>query len=334
MWTLEQPGFLLLLLILPAGIYFRHFYRHRGGRLPFSISLWRGARLNVPNRFMRVLLFVAETSFWTGVVLFIIALAGPGKSFRERLYLARGLDIMIVLDESPSMAAQDFQPYNRFETAKQVIRDFLSKRENDAVGLVSFSTEAALRVPPTVDRQAFLDRLDSLSIMNLGEGTAIGMGIAVAALHLERSSAERGIIVLLTDGENNTGEIQPESAAAIAASIGIRIYVIGIGSQGEVTIELKDSQTGKVTQGRWNSRFDEALLARIAETAGGRYFSAKSPGALASVFRTIDSLETGEKRSKTLIRIERRYHVFILAGLCCVFLEFLIRKGLYKEVFS
>ena len=334
MWTLEQPGFLFLLLLLPAGVYFRHFSKRRGGRLPFSFSLWRGDRVGVPNRFMRFMLFTGQVSFWAGVVLFIIALAGPGKSFRERLYLNRGLDIMIVLDESPSMAAQDFQPYNRFETAKEVIRGFLSKRENDAVGLVSFATEAALRIPPTFDREAFLERLDSLSLMTMGEGTAIGMGIAVAALHLQRSSAERGVIVLLTDGENNAGEIQPESAAAIAASIGIRIYVIGIGSQGEVTIEFRDPQTGKVTRGRWNSRFDEKLLARIAESAGGRYFSAKSPGALASVFRIIDSIETGEKRTKTIIRIERKYHLFILAGLCCILFEFFIRKGLYREVFA
>lgn len=334
MWTLEQPGFLFLLFLIPIGIYFRHFYGRRGSRLPFSIALWRGAQVTVPNRFMRSVLFLCSVVFWSGVALLIIALAGPGKSIRERLYLNRGFDIMIVLDESPSMSAQDFQPDNRFETAKEVIRDFLSQRENDAVGLVSFSTEAALRVPPTFDREAFLDRLDSLSIMSLGEGTAIGMGIAVAALHLERSSAEQGIIVLLTDGENNTGEIQPESAAAIAATLGIKIYVIGIGSQGEVTIELKDPNTGTVTKGRWNSRFDEELLARIAESAGGRYFSAKSPGALAAVFRTIDSIETGEKRSKIRIRTDQRYHVLVIIGLCCIIFEFLVRKGLYREVFS
>ena len=334
MWTLERPAYLFLLLLVPLGIYFRHFYKRRGGRLPFSFSIWRGARIIPPNRFMRFVILLGEAGFWAGTVMLIVALTGPGRSYRERLYLNHGLDIMIVLDESPSMSAQDFEPYNRFETAKSVIRDFVTNRANDAVGLVSFSTEAALRVPPTFDKEAFLKRLDSLSIMSLGDGTAIGMGLAVAALHLERSSAEQGIIVLLTDGENNTGEIQPESAAAIAASLGIRIYVIGIGSQGEVTIELKDPETGTVTKGRWNSRFNEELLARIAESAGGRYFSAKSPGALASVFRTIDSIETGDKRSKTVIRVEPKYYVFILAGLCCILFEFLIRKGLYREVFS
>ena len=102
MWTLEQPGYLFLLFLLPVGIYFRHFHTRRGSRLPFSISLWRGARVSVPNRFMRLVLFIGSSAFWAGFALLIIALAGPGKSIRERLYLNRGFDIMIVLDESPS----------------------------------------------------------------------------------------------------------------------------------------------------------------------------------------------------------------------------------------
>ncbi len=281
---------------------------------------------------MRLLLFLAAVSFWTGVGCIILALAGPGEIERERLYLNRGLDIMIVLDESPSMSAQDFQPDNRFETAKSVIKGFVSQRENDAIGLVSFSREAALRVPPTFDRTAFLERLASLQIMSLGDGTAIGMGIAVAALHLEKSTANQGIIVLLTDGENNAGEIQPESAVEIAANLGIRIYVIGIGTQGEFPIEYTDPKTGILKKGMFNSRFNEQLLAEMAESAGGRYFSAKSPGALTSIFRTIDTIETGEKRSKIRIRTISKYPIFVIIGLCCILFEFLIRKGLYREV--
>ena len=332
MWTLETPSYLLLFLLLPVGVYFRHFHRHRGGRLPFAFAMWHGAKVGMPGGLMRGLLFLGTVSFWVGLGCIIVALAGPGQTVRERLYLNRGLDIMIVLDESPSMSAQDFQPDNRFETAKKVIRDFLSQRENDAVGLVSFSREAALRVPPTFDREAFLERLASLRIMSLGDGTAIGMGIAVAALHLEKTTASQGIIVLLTDGENNAGEIQPESAAEIAANLGIKIYVIGIGTQGEWPIEYTDPNTGILKKGMFNSRFDEQLLADLAESAGGRYFSAKSPGALASVFRTIDTIETGEKRSKIRIRTDARYRIFVIIGLCCILFEFLIRKGLYREV--
>jgi Ca-activated chloride channel family protein len=197
---------------------------------------------------------------------------------------------------------------------------------------VSFSREAALRVPPTFDKNTFLERLESLQIMSLGDGTAIGMGVAVAALHLDKSSADQGIIVLLTDGENNAGEIQPESAAEIAASLGIKIYVIGIGTQGEVPIEYTEPETGILKKGMFNSRFNEQLLADIAESANGRYFSAKSPGALTSVFRTIDTIESGEKRLKIRIRTEAKYHIFILIGLSCVLFDFLIRKGAYREV--
>ena len=332
MWTLEAPGYLFLLIFIPFGVYFRHLYPRRGGRLPFSVSVWRGDRVISGQRTMKALLFLGEISFWAGVVLLVIALSSPSLSTREKVFLNRGIDIMIVLDESPSMSAQDFQPKNRFETAKQVIREFVKNRENDAVGLVSFSREAALRSPPTFDTEAFLQRLDGLRIMSLGDGTAIGMGIAVAALHLQQSTAQQGIIIILTDGENNAGEILPESAAEIAASLGLRIYVIGIGTQGEVPIEFVDPDTGKVNKGMFNSKFNERLLEEIAESADGRYFSAKSPGALNAVFRTIDSIETTEKRSKIQIRTSSRYHLFALIGLACVFFEFFIRKGLYREV--
>ncbi|MBT3276093.1 MAG: hypothetical protein HN368_23295, partial [Spirochaetales bacterium] len=127
-------------------------------------------------------------------------------------------------------------------------------------------------------------------------------------------------------------EILPDSAAGIASGLGIRIYVIGIGTQGEVPIEYTDPKTGTLFKGMFNSRFDEDLLVEIAESAGGRYFSAKSPGALAAVFRTIDSIESVEKRSKIRIQTDPRYHVFILIGLCCILLDFLIRKGIFREV--
>lgn len=281
---------------------------------------------------MKLLLIIASVSFWIGLVFLIIALSSPALAIREKVFLNRGIDVMIVLDESPSMSAQDFQPENRFETAKRVITEFVQNRENDAIGLVSFSREAALRSPPTFDKDALLKRLNGLSIMSLGDGTAIGMGIAVAALHLQNSTAHHGVIVLLTDGENNAGEILPESAAEIAATLGIRIYVIGIGTQGEVPIEFVDPETGKVRKGMFNSKFNELLLEEIAKSADGRYFSAKSPGALNAVFRTIDSIETAEKRSKTQIRTSSRYQLFALVGLLCVLFEFLIRKGMFREV--
>lgn len=332
MWTLETPLYLLLLAAIPAAIYFRRFRRRRGGQLAFSFAMWKGNSFRPPGKWLNTLLLFTSIVFWTGCVFLVFALAGPAKSRREKIFLTKGEDIMIVLDESPSMSARDFQPENRFEAAKAVIRNFVTGRENDAIGLVSFSREASLRVPPTLNRDVLLDRLEGLYIMSLGDGTAIGMGIAIAALHLEKSTRIGKVIVLITDGENNAGEIEPESAAEIAAQLGIKIYAVGIGTEGEVPIEYLDPSTDKVITGRFSSRFNEALLKELAETTGGRYFSARSPGALNAVLRTIDTFESTERRVKIQIRSEPKQRIFILLGIFFILFEFAVRKGLLREV--
>lgn len=332
MWTLEAPLYLLLLLVLPFAIYTKHFRRSRGGQIAYSFAVWKGDKFQPQSRWLNLLLLVASLSFWAGCILLVFALAGPAKIKKEKIFLTKGIDIMIVLDESPSMSAQDFLPENRFEAAKAVIRDFTSGRENDAIGLVSFSKEAALRVPPTLNRMVLFDKLEALRIMSLGDGTAIGMGIAIAALHLEKSTAAEKVVILITDGENNAGEIEPESAAEIAAQLGIRIYAVGIGTEGEVSIEYTDPSTGKLKQGEFISRFNEGLLRELADTSGGRYFSADSPGALSTVLRAIDSLESTERRVKVRISSEPRHHLLILLGIFFVVLEYGIRKGFLREV--
>ena len=331
MVSFESPSFFFLLALIPVGIFIRHFWNRRGGRVQYSIGIWKGDSISVPQRGVKFLLFISSALFWGGVVVLIIAMAGPARTEREKIYLTRGIDIMIVLDESPSMSAKDFMPVNRFESAKDVIQTFVRIRENDPIGLVSFSKEAAIRVPPTLDREWFLEQMEQLQIMSLGDGTAVGMGIAVAALHLEKSGAEAKIIVLLTDGENNAGEILPESAADLAALLGIRIYAIGIGTEGEVPIEYVDPNSGKLHKGVFESRFNEELLIEIAEVSGGRYFSVESPGALGSVFRTIDSVETTERRTKIRIKTIPRHRTVILIGLCLIFLDFFIRRLVLRE---
>ena len=185
---------------------------------------------------------------------------------------------MIVLDESPSMAARDLGGDSRFATAVEVIRGFVAGRENDAIGVVSFSDRAALQVPKTLDRVALNAALERLRVMTLGDATAIGMGIAVALLHLQDSAAAGRVIILLTDGENNAGEISPRTAAAIAADKGVRIYTIGVGRAGATVLELTDPRSGLTRRGVYHGRFDEALLRRVAEITGGRYFAATEPG--------------------------------------------------------
>lgn len=328
----ESPGYLFLLLFVPVGIYFRHFWPGRGGKLPFAFRIWNTRGFNPSFVVRRAVFALAVVSFWLGVVALIAALAGPATVDRERVYLNRGTDMMVILDESPSMAAEDFAPVNRFETARDTIRRFVERRENDSIGLVSFSKEAALRVPPTTDYEKLVDSLDELQIMNLGDGTAIGMGIALGALHLRSSSAPEKVIILLTDGKNNAGEVLPETAARVATELGIRIYTIGIGSESETRIEFENPETGQVYRGTFEGGFDEELLQEIAEFSGGAYFYAGTSGTLESVFEAIDSIETVEKRVRIEVRTESQHRILIIFALAALLFDFFIRKLLLREV--
>lgn len=333
MWIFENPVYLLLLTILMPAVYFSHFYRGRGSLVPVSIGLWNSSTFKPGNYFIRFILFISSSSLWLGFVCIILALAGPSFVEKEKIYLSRGIDIVFVLDESPSMAALDFPPTNRFDASKDVIRKFVNAREHDPVGLVTFAAEAALRIPPTLDTDGFLSELDRLELMELGNGTAVGLGIAIAALHMQDSTAEEKVIILITDGENNAGEIVPESAADIAAGMGIRIYTIGIGTRGEVAIEYVDKDSGKIITGRYDSDFDEELLREIAERTNGKYYFAPSTNALEGIIDVIDSLENTEKRVKIKTSSRPGYRQLIILAIILIFFDFIIKKVFFREVF-
>ena len=332
MWVFERPAMLLLLAAVPILVYVRHFRRSRGGTLTFPFGIWGGRGFVPPPTAMSALVVVSAVAFWLGSVTLVVALAGPQRVTRERSFLTRGVDIIVVLDQSPTMAARDFQPENRFEAARSVVRRFVSLRENDPIGLVGFGAEASLRVPPTTDYDYLLAVLDAMRILEMGDGTAIGMGLAVAALHLESSDAPRKAIVLLTDGINNAGEIQPGTAARAARSLGIEVYVVGIGSGEEVEIELTDPETGRVLRGTVRDGFAEDALRRLAEEGGGRYFYAGSNTALQAVFDTIDTVERVEQRSLLRVVRDPRDQFFVLIGLGLILVDFLIRRWLAREV--
>jgi len=330
-WSLEQPAVLFLLLLVPLLVYRTHFSRNRGGRVAFSYRVWGSVGFAGAGGLRRLLYRASWVVFWAGLTLCIAAASGPVMIEREVVYLSRGLDIMLVLDESPSMLAQDFKPHNRFETAKGVIRQFVKGRENDQIGIVGFSEEAVLRVPTTRDYSLLLERLAAVEVMGLGDGTAIGMGLSLAGLHLQSGDTAGRVIILLTDGENNAGEIGPEKAAELATRLGIRIYCIGIGRRGEAYMEVKDPETGKIVTGKYVSNFDEDLLREISGLSGGRYFHAGNPVALSSIFEQIDSLEKSENRSRVGVRRIPAFRGLLLAGLIMILMDFAIRKGLLKE---
>ena len=332
MISLETPAALLLFFTVPPLVYLLHFRRHRGGSLLFSYRVWRKNGFNPKITIGRLGFLLTRFIFWIGFIFLILAAADPVTVKRERVYLTRGIDIFIVLDESPSMLAQDMGSIHRFDAAKQVIRQFVQGRANDPIGLIGFSDEAVLRVPPTVDYDRLLDSLDFLEIAGLGDGTAIGMGVSLAGYHLSSSEAPGKVIILLTDGENNAGEVEPETASELARELGIRIYTIGMGKEGEAYMELKDPDTGKIIKGRYQGRFDERLLRLMADISGGRYYHAGSPSTLSAVFFQIDTIEKTEKRTRVIVKKVSHFRRLLLTGLLLILADFVIRKAVLREV--
>lgn len=332
MWVFEQPAFLLFLALLPPGIWLRHFWKGRGGRIPLPLATYPAGGYRSPFHLSKVLKTLSAALFWSAAAVLIVALAAPARVTRERIYLTRGMDIMVVLDESPSMAAEDFLPLNRFETAQRVISSFVESRENDAIGLVSFAGEAALRVPPTLDYDQLLAALGELQIMDLGDGTAIGMGLAVAALHLSQSQASEKVIILVTDGVNNKGDVRPQTAAQVAGELGIRIYAIGIGTDEEVPVEFTNPETGETFRGSVRGGYDPQSLRDIGEISGGSYFGAGTPGTLENVFRAIDSTERVENRVRTRVVSEPFHRELIFLGLAMIATHLIFRVVLLREV--
>lgn len=332
MITFDYPGMLLLIAILPPLIFLRHFWKNRGGRLSFSFTIWQKEVFKPGAYISNFVLFCGSFLFWMGFLSLLIANAGPSIVSREKIYMTRGIDIVFVLDESPSMAGKDFLPENRFESAKNVIKTFVEGRDHDPVGLVSFGKNAVLRVPPGLDYEHFLEQLDGLQLMNLGNGTAMGMGLAVACLHLDESTAKEKVIILLTDGDNNTGEILPESAAYIAAAMGIKIYSVGLGSIGEIPLEFTDPETGKIYRGMYKSGYNEEILKEISEISNGEFFQALSPGALDTIMSSIDSMERIEKRTRLNINTQPIHRELIIIGFVFILFDFFLKKWIFREV--
>jgi Ca-activated chloride channel family protein len=243
-----------------------------------------------------------------------VSAAGPVIKINETLWLNRGADILFVIDTSPSMAALDMDGASRFNAARKLIFDFAERRPSDGIGLAAVGNDAALLVPPTTDRRALLDRLERLRIGELGDGTALGMGLATAAFHLEKSTAPRRAVVLITDGENNAGAVHPETAAAMLRDQGISLWVIGIGSGGEVPIDYVDPVTHMRRTGLFDSRYDSENLRRLSISGGGTYITAPSAGALAAAFARLDETELVVRRSGVVSRSRSCAIPFIIAG--------------------
>ncbi len=265
--------------------------------------------------------------------LIVIALARPQKGLGRDQLTTEGVDIVVALDVSGSMAAQDFQPDNRLAVAKSVVADFIRRRTRDRLGLVIFAGRAITQSPATTDQALLLRQLEDVALDRLPDGTAIGSGLATALSRLSKSESKTKVVVLVTDGANNSGEIDPDTATDIAKAMEVKIYTVGVGKGGiaPVPVRAQDPFTGRVVSRTVNMEvpIDEDLLKRIAEKTGGAFFSATDESSFRDIFARIDALETTRLKSVSFRRFQELFPPFLTASAGLLVLAgFLWTRGL------
>jgi Ca-activated chloride channel family protein len=264
---------------------------------------------------------------YLALVLLIIAVARPQTSRSQEIIRGKGVDIVLALDISGSMAALDFKPDNRLEAAKQVIYEFTLERKYDRIGIVVFAREAFSQSPPTFDYEVLHHLLSSVElapVLGVEDGTAVGMGIAQAATMLQESNAKSRVIILLTDGVNNAGLIDPVTAAQAAAALEIKIYTIGMGKPGQVPFPV-DTIFGRRTQ-LIESEIDEDTLREIADKTGGLYYRATDTDGLRKIYAEINEMEKSDVEVQLYTRYRELAGWFIIPAFCLLLTEFVLRR--------
>ncbi|MEQ1693346.1 MAG: VWA domain-containing protein [Gemmatimonas sp.] len=319
-----HPLVLLLLLLLPIWSWWRRRRVGQQDAIPFPLTFMLATGPRPRLAWMRWLPWLRTVA----VAGFIIAVAQPRSGARATRVSSEGIDIALAVDISSSMLAEDFQPQNRIEVAKEKVKRFVLGRKSDRVGLVAFSGEALTQVPLTTDYPVLLAAIDNLQVGQLEDGTAIGTAIATAANRLRTAPGRSRVMVLLTDGENNRGAIDPRTAAQAAAAFGIRIYSIGVGSEGMAAVPVGRSLFGLRYENR-PVKIDEALLTEVAATTGGRYFRAKDAEALQNIYEQIDALERSIVEQRAFVRYTEQFRWPLGLAMLALLMELYIlaRRG-------
>lgn len=262
----------------------------------------------------------------------LIAAAGPQIGPGATEVTSEGIAIVLAVDVSSSMLAEDFAPSNRLDVARERSVAFVRGREFDRIGLVAFAGEALTRVPITTDYAVLEQAILDLRVGELDDGTAIGTAIAIAANRLRRAPGRSKVAVLLTDGENNRGRVDPRTASVAAREFGVRIYTIGVGTQGEARLPIGRGPQGQLRYQTMPVRLDEDLLRDVAEGTGGRYFRATDAAALRRIFEQIDRLETTPVQVTRYHQVDEAYRVPLLVGFAALTLELLLAATLIVRV--
>ncbi len=333
--SFRDPEVFWLLLVLPLAIFFRAVRERRGDGALTVPTLAVAFRCRPTWRVrLRSLPFVLGLVGFAGLVT---ALARPRLGLERTESWTEGVDIVIALDGSGSMAAEDFKPKNRFFVAKAAARAFIEGRAHDRIALLTFAGRSRTVTPLTTDRGMVLSQIEKLKLGDQGDGTAIGMALGNALARLKPSRAKSKVVVLLTDGGNNAGEIDPDTAADIAKALGVKVYTIGVGSgdqEVEIPVPVQDPVSGRVTEQRVRAKVevDEVLLRRIADKTGARFFRATDSAGLSQIFSAIDQLERSEIKTATYTRWREVFPGVLVPSALCLALAGLLSAFIFPVV--
>ncbi len=322
-----DPEYLWLLLLIPVTIAW-YWYKLRHYSVPMQMSSTAVFKKFIPGwkHYARYALFGMRM---LAVGMLILALARPQTNLNRQDISVEGIDIVLAMDVSSSMLAEDLRP-NRLEAAKDVAIDFINSRPDDRIGLVIFSGESFTQCPLTTNHALLINLYKDINFGMIDDGTAIGDGLATAVNRLKDSKAKSKVIILLTDGVNNMGSIDPQSAAEIAELYGIRIYTIGVGTVGTALFPVR-TQFGIQYQ-RMEVKIDEALLQKMSALTNGKYFRATNRQKLQEVYKEIDRLEKSKIDVTEFSRKKEEFLPFVILALILLTLEFIVRFALLKLV--
>ena len=325
--SFANPQFFWLFLLLPVAMLW-YFFKRKEQTASLKMSSIKGFPKGSILPKLKPVLFAMRL---LALAAIIVAMARPQtEDISTRTKTTKGIDIVMAIDVSSSMLAKDLKPY-RLAALKKVAADFINERPNDRIGLVAYAGESYTKTPITSDKSIVLRALDEITYGQLNDGTAIGMGLATSVNRLKESKALSKIIILLTDGVNNSGFIEPQTAADLAVEFGIKTYTIGIGTNGNAMTPIAYNADGSFRYGMREVEIDESLLKSIAETTGGQYFRATDNKKLEAIYEEINKLEKTEVEEFKYYKYEEKFRPWVYLAGVLLLLEWLARNTLYRS---
>ncbi|MFX0556228.1 vWA domain-containing protein [Maribacter sp. CXY002] len=325
--SFANPDFFWLFLLLPLAVLW-YFFKQKEETASLRISSIKGFTYSNFLPRLKPLLFILRLLALAGI---IVAMARPQtEDISTRTKTTKGIDIVMAIDVSSSMLARDLKP-NRLSALKKVAADFINKRPNDRIGLVAYAGEGYTKTPITTDKSIVLGSLQEITYGQLEDGTAIGMGLATSVNRLKESKAKSKIIILLTDGVNNSGFIEPQTAADLAIEFGIKTYTIGLGTNGNALSPIAYNADGSFRYGMRQVEIDEDLLKNIAEVTGGKYFRATNNETLEEIYDEINKLEKTEIEEFKYYRYEEKFRPWVLLAGVFLVLEWILRNTIFRS---